>query len=282
MNENNIEYILQKYSAKLPYFKKANLICDGRSVACLPSGLKSGKILGKDVILSSLISGSGVEEIKNINFNPHSDAISIPCYYNAPALAVSRNDLPKIFAAKKVSGQMSVVAKKHEVRNILVGNSRNPKNIFFAHYDSISLGACDNASGVSVMLSVLLSDQSNLKENLYVFSANEELSFDWPYYWGKGYREFEKKYLFLLKKVKNIFVIDSVGNDKTIEMKDLNMILLAFPIENISKFNKKTIVITGNFDKLMSVYHSELDNGKNINEKYLVEAENLVIKKANG
>lgn len=281
LKKNNITFLIQEYTVELPYFKKGYFKCDNKNVDFLPSGLKSGKIGSKDNIVSSLIPSSITGNLENINFNPHSKAISLGNYYNKPSVSISRNSLFKVIKSKKISGEIKVERKKHKAKNILVGNVNNPKKIFFAHYDSILKGAIDNASGVATMLAVVLSKKNNVKNVLYVFSANEEISFDWPYYWGKGYREFENKYPQLLKKASQIFVIDCVGNGKTEIIKDPRMILKAFPLSNIDNLCKKVFIVTGCFDHLMTVYHSNDDDGRGIKKKYLIDAEKNIARIVN-
>ena len=97
----------------------------------------------------------------------------------------------------------------------MVGNLINPKNLVFTHYDSIYSGAVDNASGVAVTLKLILDKPKLLKTTLFVLSGNEELAYDFPVYWGRGYREFEKKYWPLMKHSQKILIIDGVGNSPT-------------------------------------------------------------------
>ncbi|MEK7213891.1 MAG: hypothetical protein AAB637_02145, partial [Patescibacteria group bacterium] len=114
-----------------------------------------------------------------------------------------------------------------------------------------------------------------LKDNLFVFDGNEEIPYDKPVYWGKGYRNFEKKYSKQISKAEKLIIIDCVGYDKTIVLtrkSQNNIIKLAFPIENINKYSSKIKLITFDYDKLMSVYHSDLDIPELIKESYLEEA----------
>ena len=127
--------------------------------------------------------------------------------------------------------------KKQNTYQILIGNIKTPRNIIFSHFDSIGNGAIDNASGTAIMIQVILSNKKSLKDNLFVFDGNEEISYDKPVYWGKGYRNFEKKYGKQISKAEKLIVIDCVG-----------------------------------YDKLMNVYHSDLDIPELIKESYLEEA----------
>ena len=196
--KNKVDYKLQKFTFYIPKDLSAQLIADGKNIPCEPITFKSGVIPNKNHLISNRI-----EVEKNfpyISFTPTGVAISASgrsIHY--PALAVSRNDVVKILRAKLVRGKVQVKPVQHQSQNILVGNLTNPKKIIFTHYDSINLGATDNASGVATCLKLILDKPNLLKQNLFVLSGNEELSYEFPTYWGYGYRVFEKKYLALLK-----------------------------------------------------------------------------------
>ncbi len=282
LDQQNITYQQHKFLARTPHFKKSLLIVDGKKLACDACGMVSGKIHNKNIILSSLLSSSICQNDANINFNPKCITISNSNHYFAPAISVDHNVLYKILKAKKVQGEILVEKLKHTAINILVGNTINPEVICFAHYDSIKTGAIDNASGVSIIMSAILKNQKSLKNVLYVFSANEELSYNKPVYWGYGFRVFEKKYFKQMENAKKIITIDSVGNGKTEIIKNKPIIKLGFPIININKWRKKIIFITGDFDHLMTVYHSDIDDGRGLSKKYLNEATDILIQQIFG
>ena len=75
----------------------------------------------------------------------------------------------KICKAKKIDGEIRVSKETRNIEDILVGNIKNPKHIIFAHYDSIEIGAIDNASGVAFSLSILIKNKEILKESLLFF-----------------------------------------------------------------------------------------------------------------
>lgn len=281
LQENNITYSLQKFKLKIPFTKKAELIANNKKIKCENSGFVSGKINNNDVIISSLMSSSICQDISNINYNPRCDGVSIKNNYFAPSWAVSKNDINKVIQAKKINGEIICEAKNHNSANILVGNIKNPKSISFAHYDSILKGAIDNASGVALMMKLILEKQELLKDNLFVFSGAEELSYDKPVYWGRGFRVFEKKYLNLFKLAKKIIIIDCIGYDKTLKIQDPKIVQLGFPILNAKKLANKIKFITADLNKLMKVYHSELDDISNIKIKYLDQAYSLFLKEIN-
>jgi hypothetical protein len=279
---NKIHCYEQKFVAKVPITKKAVLKADKRKIKCEGTSFIGGKISGKENIINSQKSSLLFEGKENINFNPSCPAISNSNYYFVPSVSISRDSLKDILNAKNIKGEVKVSSKKYITSNILVGNRKNPQCIIFAHYDSIKKGAIDNASGVSVAFGVVVNNKEMLEKCLFVFSGNEELSYDKPVYWGHGYRIFEKKYFGLLEKTKKIIVIDCLGYDKSTIIQDSRLMKLGFPIANIKKLKRKTYLLTAKkLDYLMSVYHSDLDDGRGIKEKYLIDAGNLLTSQIN-
>jgi hypothetical protein len=278
LKNNKIQYHLDYFFTFIPKIEKAVLKVDKKLIPCQGCSFIGGEIKDKDYILSSLIPSRFFIDKPNINFNPKCSDISLSNFYFAPALAISPKDLPLILKAKKVYGRVDVRKVKHKAVNILVGNIDNPKTVVFAHYDSINTGAIDNASGVSAMASILLK-KNILNSNLFVFSANEELSYDFPTYWGYGFRAFEKKYYKILSKTKKIFVIDCIGHSSIKIFQDETFIKLAFPIANLKRLKSKILVFSGkDLNNLFRVYHSNLDLPKEIKTFYLKESENIILK----
>lgn len=117
-----------------------------------------------------------------------------------------------------------------------------------------------------------------LKDNLFVFDGNEELSYDYPTYWGRGFRIFEKKYFSIMEKSKKILILDCLGNGKTQKTNSLDVLKLAFPIKNIKKWQKKTFTLFGDIESLMKVYHSSGDTISQLEEKYLKESVGVLVK----
>jgi hypothetical protein len=277
LKKNHFSYYVDYFLTKVPKIERAILKADNKKIPCKGCSFVSGKIKDKDYLISSLIPSRFFLEKPNINFNPKCDGISLSNFYFAPALAVSKRDLDLILRAKRVEGEVKIKRIKYKARNILVGNLKNPKIICFAHYDSIEKGAVDNASGVAVIMAAIISHPEIIKNNLFVFSANEELSYDKPTYWGYGFRSFENKFFKIMKLSKEILVVDCVGNDRAKVFKDENSIYLAFPIKNKEKFKDKIKIISGGFDNLMEIYHSDLDDIKRINENYLMEGVRMIL-----
>jgi hypothetical protein len=271
-----ISYKTICFNTYLPFYKKFYFLVDNKKISSKPCCFKSGMIKDNSNILSSLISSQKFIDTPNINFNPKCKEISLANFYFAPSFAVSPEGLNKILKAKKIKGFVSVEKVKHRSFHILVGNFNRPKTVLFAHYDSIEKGAVDNASGVSILLDLILNEKNLLKKNLFVFSANEELSFDYPIYWGRGFRVFEKKFPQLMGNCKKIIVIDCIGNTPPRVFSDLSTLKLAFPIRKLEKLKRKITLISCEFEKLMAVYHSPSDDISQIKEKNLQKTTNLV------
>lgn len=278
LEKNKVPYFLQEFNIKIPVVKKVTLKADKKEIECDGCCFVSGEISDKEYIISSSFPSIICQNNANLNFNPKCSTISNNNYYFAPAISITHKSLFEILKAKNIKGRVDVVPTNHKAINILVGNKKNPKFICFAHYDSIKKGAIDNASGVALLMDIILSNPDKLKNTLYVFSASEELSYDKPIYWGHGFRVFEKEYYQLLKKVEKIIVIDSIGNGQTVVLNDMEIIKLGFPIKNMKKLAKKIILITGDFEQLMTVYHSDIDDGRGIKKKYLDEAYSILLR----
>lgn len=277
LKENKINYSIHRFYTEIPLERKARLVADGKKIKCKSCSFSSGEINDKSNLISSLIPSDYSLDCSNINFNPKCQDISLSNFYFAPSLAVSKNNLSKIMKAKKITGEVKIKSYKYRSQNILVGNTKNPKIIIFAHYDSIEKGVTDNGSGVAVLMNSIVAHPETFSKTLYVFCGNEELSYDKPTYWGHGFREFEKKYKTILSKSKKIIVVDGVGNNKTNIYRDKNMIYLTFPIKNAKKMENKIMVFLGDFEKIMSVYHSNSDNIKQLKNVHLMEAKKMLI-----
>lgn len=269
LKANKLRFVRQYFKTSIPDIKSAWLKADGQKLHCAGSSFVSGRIKGKESIVSSLIISDECAKLANINFNPKSEFVSRPSFYYAPAIAVDQSGLKKILHADKISGDVKVRPFAFDSSNILVGNAADPKIIIFAHYDSIEAGATDNASGTAVMMDVIVKRPETLKSALYVFAGNEELSYDKPIYWGRGYRAFEKINRKIMERCKKIIVVDSLGNGKTIAGRNSEYMHLAFPIINMNKWKNKTWLIYGDMEKLMKVYHSEKDDLKQLDDKHL-------------
>ncbi len=265
----NINYVIFSFETEIPNFKNWGLFIDNVKVNCMPTGLVSGKINSNFNIISSLTSSQDFLYKENINFNPLCDSISKANFYFAPSVAINRDLISTLCRAKKVEGFVDVEKVKVDSESILVGNLKNPKNIVFSHFDSIGPGAIDNASGTAICIKLILENKDILEDTLFVFDSNEEISYDAPIYWGKGYREFEKKNLDLLENAKKIIVVDCVGYSKTEKITDKEILKLAFPIKKLDKLSSKIVMFSADFKKLMNVYQSPIDLPAMVSEEFL-------------
>jgi hypothetical protein len=270
LSESEIQYFINTFYTEIPFFKKYELYADNQKIDCLPVGLVSGKI-DCEVIINSLKNDEKYKFVSNINYNPKCIKKISKCnFYFAPSVSVNTNDVEKL-KKRNVCGYVEVEKIKHESAHIIVGNMIYPEIIIFAHYDSIRKGAIDNASGVVLLIEMLIKKKIDLNKCLIVFDGNEELSYDEDIYWGKGYREFESKYFNLFEECRKIIVVDCIGFSKPQIYNDLEMLKLGFPIKNLDIFCNKIKILSGDFDKLMEVYHSDADDVNMINKNYLEE-----------
>lgn len=240
LKSSGLFYRREYFYTYVPKIIKASLYADRKKISALGTSFVSGEIKQNSHIISSLISSQKNLFDFNINFNPKSLAISRSNFYFAPSLAISKRDLSKVLFANNIEGLVKAKKIKHRSSNILVGNNINPKYVFFCHYDSLGAGACDNASGTAVLLKVIIENSVILDNSLFIFSGNEEISYDCPVYWGHGYRVFEKVHRQILNNSKKIIVVDSIGVGETILTEDQNLLNLAFPLKEIKKISKKS------------------------------------------
>lgn len=276
LDRAQIAYTIETIDTFLP--KASSTLCvDGKIIDSAPTSLVGGIIDGKSALTSSLISSRYLIDVPNINFNPKSLALSVSNFYFAPSLAIRCEDLPTVLKGKNVRGTVRVNKVRYSLPQILVGNLKNPSKIVFTHFDSIGPGAIDNASGTAVCLSLILTSPELLTQTLFVFDPNEEVSYDYPTYWGHGYRVFEKRHKKLLQKAESILSIDSVGNGSPQVIRDPKILNLAFPIADLASYLNKTVTIGGNIDKMMEVYQSEADLPQLLSQKYLEQTKRLAL-----
>ena len=107
--------------------------------------------------------------------------------------------------------------------------------------------------------------------------GNEELSYDTPDYWGKGYREFEKQYLEILKMAKEIMIIDGVGVTSPVVI--TNNLDEVFPISNLSHLSSKVIWISSVQSEVLKSYHCLEDTVDKINFEFLSQSQSLIKQK---
>lgn len=153
--------------------------------------------------------------------------------------------------------------------NVLVGDLVNPQLIILTHFDAIGPGALDNASGVATCLRILIERPDFVKDNLVVFSGNEEISPEKPIYWGYGYRVFEQKYGRLLKNSWGIYVVDCVGDGRLHFFQGDYYFHEAVPLRNLAAVKGKLFVLTGSVKHLLAVCHTKKDTIDGLDQKYL-------------
>ena len=278
LTENKIIYAVQKFTTYIPRTSKTWIKTDKGIIRAMATSFVSGIISNKNHLISSLTSSQPFIYKPNINFNPECKIISRSNHYFAPAVAIAASDVAKIIAAKNVHCRIKTRRVKHQSGNILIGNIKNPENIIFSHYDSIGPGAVDNASGIALSLWLIKNNPSLLETCLFVLAGNEELSYDQPLYWGYGYRMFEKTRQNLLSISKKIIVLDCIGHTSTKTIRDINTLMLGFPIISIKKLSKKIVMLSGDIQKLMKIYHSDLDTWDKINYQELERAGKIALR----
>ena len=259
LRHQSTPYAGEEFLTYIPRVQRAELRLDGRPASCAATSFVSGAIKTPNHLISSLTSSQNFIRTENINFNPLCRDISRSNHYFAPSLAVPRDVVPKILRARRISGNVRVRKTLHRSANILVGNRVNPRSLVFSHYDSLYGGAVDNASGTALALCIAARYPHALKDTLFIFAGNEELSYDAPVYWGHGYRVFEERHPRLLDKAKNILILDCIGFGKTFFVSDEKIVRLGFPVRRLSKIIRKTRLVIGDMQKMMSFYHSDLD-----------------------
>ncbi len=278
LKTHGVETAIQAFGTQIPQVKRVRLEADGKILDGKACCFVSGTIEGKHSLISSLIPSRFFLDRPNINFNPECPAASLSNFYFAPAVAVSCATLTQILKAKKVATEVIIEPYRFESWNILVGDKDTPKKIFFAHYDSIESGCVDNASGVAVMMRAIVMRPRIMQENLLVFAGSEELSYDRPTYWGRGFRAFEEQNKNTMDKAEKLVAIDCVGNGKPVMDNGDNIRYLAFPVKRADRWKEKIFVMHADLAKENKVYHSVLDDIGQLNEKHLLAADALLAK----
>ncbi|MFZ2152487.1 MAG: M28 family peptidase [Microgenomates group bacterium] len=262
LSKLNIPFTEEPFDSTVPRVITAELFADGVSIPCLSSTFKSGAI----------------NNLNQIHFSPHTDDISVISFYDEPSVSVSKLSMSALTAAKIISGEVVIAEEKFTTENILVGNTVNPKNIIFAHFDSIiGSGALDNAAGVSLVFEIIKTNPGLLPDNLFVFTGNEEISYDGDDYDSHGYRVFESVHQDILKSASQIIIVDGVGVSSP--MLTQEGIELVFLLTNLPIYLSKCFWLQNNQRLVLQHYHSTNDTIDNIKIEYLNEAKELLINK---
>jgi hypothetical protein len=276
LRSRGVKAAKEPFTTTIPVYDRAELVADGKKIPCEGCCFESGVIDGKDVIVSASMPSVYFQDKPNISFNPSCPVISCGNHYYAPAVAVSHDGLQRVLKAKRVRAEVSVRLMKHRSMNILAGKMDDPATVCIAHYDSVKTGALDNASGVAVLMDLITRRPKLLDRSLFVFSGAEEISTDKPHYWGRGFRMLQRRHPRLFSRAQRILVVDCVGNGPTNEATDPTLLCRAFPIHDFKKYQEKITMFYGDIDHLMTVYHSELDDGRSMSSKWLRQAADLV------
>ena len=258
LRETGVDTSSETYPVVYPTYPDYGLSADNTQIDCLPSGLSQGTIENKRVIDNWHISGRDFKQ-PNINFNPYCSGISKPTFYNAPALTVSRSDIPRLMDADSIEGYLEIERKEFMSRNIVVGNTCNPDHMFFTHYDSWWGGFTDNAFAVALLIEI--AGAAELDDICIVFAGSEEFSNEEDY-WCYGYRQFEKRHREAMDSA-SLTVVDTLGIGQPIEtnkfMED------AFLLDSKDLMDKASLVTTRP-ENWRHLYHSPLDTRHNVTD----------------
>jgi hypothetical protein len=269
-----IDLYNQYFKVSIPFDEGSYIILDnGEKIIGKANSFVSGYFEEKNIYSSQNINQE--INIPHINYNQYYDVFSGVIFYDFPVINIKKSDLIKVINSEEIKVYVNVKRKLIKNENILVGNIENPKNIIFTHFDTIFNGALDNSSGTATLLYGIINNKIDIKENLIVFSGCEELSYDRPYYWGYGYRVFEYEYKEILEKSEKIIVYDMFGHSKPTLTKEY--IREAFPIMSEYLYEKSILISESNNDWI-KFYHSDADTIDKINEYYIEEGLNLLLK----
>lgn len=276
LEKHHISFTLDTFKTAIPIYDHWSLSADNQEIECRPCSLKSGKITQGVKIINSLKAGSDFFNQPNINYNPKClDSIAQISFFNAPALAVNVNDIKRIESAKTIAGEIAVSWYKYSAKNFIIGNIENSQNLIFSHYDSISQGAVDNAGSVALILEMLRKKQF-FGNTSVILAANEEISNDKPVYWGKGYRDFEKKHGKSMESASKIVVVDGIGH-KPCKVLQGQEVQEAFPIIDFERYKEKLYWIgPKSIDDIASFYHSDEDTIDKVRFPLLKDAAKII------
>ncbi|BCS91219.1 MAG: hypothetical protein ARM1_0676 [Candidatus Micrarchaeota archaeon] len=272
LEESGIDFITQEFDNYIPYDKGSYIKTDNDKIEGRGCSFEAGSFEDKNIFTSTYLDLD--IDISNINYNPYSYGLSVPLFFKSPSIAVRRKDIHKILDAEAVEVSVNIEKRKHRCMNIIAGNIKNPRSILFAHYDTILKGADDDGSGVALLLSMLKDNDIDYKENAVVFSGCEELSYDYPYYWGYGYRVFEESYKKELES-SEIVVVDMIGLTKP-SLIDNELKIQAFPVNNKDLIDRMLLISESNEKEWIKYYHSDIDNIDLLKRDYVEEASKLV------
>jgi hypothetical protein len=259
------EIKIQEFTNYVPVNLESRLEVKSKVLEALPICFYSGNINNQNIKIIEYDEENSFEE-NYIAYNKKCKAISRHTFFKNASFAINRKNAKFVKNnIDYVKGFVEIQKFQYVSRNLLIGNTDNPQNVLFCHLDTVENGFIDNLSGVLCMLMLLIKDKKLLNKNLFVFSGNEELSYDFPIYWGYGYRKFEEEYFYLLEQSKKILILDCIGQTNLkIYKENIDILQLGFPIKNLKSLVNKTYMFSGNLNSLMKIYHSVIDTIDNI------------------
>lgn len=273
-----MQYKEEPFETSVPRIIKAELFADNVSIPCIGSSLISGEIKDGKYLISAL-GHTGEKRSYNINYSPVTDEISVVDIYKEPSVTISRNSVVQIIMAKEVMGAVEAQKEQFTTENILIGNINNPQNIIIAHYDSIiGDGALDNAAAIAVVMESIKSKPEILQNTLIVFAGNEEVSYDsYKTKSGYGFRVFESSHGNLLKNAKQIIVIDGIGvTSPSFVQAGLDWVL---QVKMLDEIRNKVYWLQNGQGEVLKYFHTKADVAGNLQEKYLKEAQAVLIER---
>ncbi|BCX13557.1 MAG: hypothetical protein KatS3mg085_089 [Candidatus Dojkabacteria bacterium] len=261
--------VIQQFKNSVPVYKDYGLEIDGQKIEAEPICFESGE--QNDFTLSTFEEDLDFER-NYIATNPHCSAISKHTFTKGLLHGRSSQvflNSSKTKKSRNIKSYIEVEKYNYTTANVLVGNFQNPEFIVYSHLDTVENGVVDNLSGTLVMLNLLSKNSLILENSLFVFSGNEELSYDFPTYWGYGYRQFEKEYSTIFNKAKHL-IVDCIAFGELKVYNDVETLMLGFPIKDQSVFSQ-TRMFSCDLNKLMTIYHSKLDDINFFSEKDIEE-----------
>lgn len=264
LQDNRIDYHVFEFYVPAPDFVKYYLYVDGEQIRVLPDGLRSGKVEISERVKVNLKDSVDLYyeySYPNINFNSLCDGVSIPNFYNAPALAVSRRDVPKLLNTKDVDAYLDVRVKDVKSKAFLLGNVEDPKRVGVVHYDALWTGAIDNSLSLASVFAMAKHGQLDLKDNMVLLVGFTEVTFYWPEYWDDSFRRVIEEFDFIPQK-ENI-IIDSFGYRNTVllDLRGRKPTTYAERVfyEAYKIFGERIAGVTIYQEDLFPIYHSDIN-----------------------
>ncbi|ALU12204.1 hypothetical protein EYM_01360 [Ignicoccus islandicus DSM 13165] len=261
LSKRGVSYYEVTGKVRLPVYLKCEVF-DER-VPCKPTGFESGSVEPVAFDTYELFKRDEIPSEAAFLYNSKCPSISTALYTKVPSITVSRKDVRKVWEGS--GGEIEVTWKEYPFTEVLVGNLEDPVGTVFIHYDSFGGGSVDNGAAVAITLERIT--EIDLSKNLIVFSAPDELSDEWPIYWGYGFRHLENEFKDVLERSEVIVAYDSIGLSEPIVTRNLEDLRELLPFRN-ENFLSKAVGITSDWEKLFEIYHSDLDVPEAVNYSY--------------